>query len=105
MAAVLFSGKQAFVSLFSRNVFMGNLCKRGVALEFVRDITSTSNCRFLLNQKYKKIFERDRLSAARFEHLQDTIYVVFVIGQRNSIVITSCLCNWTVRVICARAVM
>ena len=58
-----------------------------------------------INQNCNKNFERDWLSPARFEHLQDSVRVVLVIGHcRRTVkgtINTSCLWKWRERVMCA----
>ena len=55
-----------------------------------------------INQNCNKNFERDWLSPARFEHLQDSVRVMLVIGHCRSTVKgtinTSCLWKWRERV-------
>ena len=57
---------------------------------------------FVVCQNYNKIPACDWLSPARFEHQLDSADVMLVTGQLNRTVDMSCLCKWTMRVICKR---
>ena len=45
----------------------------------------------LISQNYNKIFKHNWLSPAQFEHLQDSVYLMFVTGQSYGTGHMSCL--------------
>ena len=55
----------------------------------------------LFNQNYNRSLECDCLSPAQFEHQQDNVCIMLVIGWCNLRIIMLCLCKRTVCFICA----
>ena len=90
----------ATVDLFGRNMFFLPL-QTSYIFERLQSLTSFE-INFVVDQNKNKILACDWLSPARFEHQLESAGVMLVTGQLNRTVDMSCLCKWTVHVICKR---